>query len=161
MKKKPRKAILRRSGMTRSPNLRRVMACGWSMRKTSCQAWRARSIALTTFMPPPVDPAHGPMAMRRSRTPCGRDPHPFQAPVAKRARGEQRPRVLRAAAWGPRARANGHEEEQDALREGPPTLPVSRDEARARAAARAPEEAGEEAGAPGAPDRAEERATAS
>jgi hypothetical protein len=57
---------------------------------------------------------------------------------------EHHPHDLHAAARGPRARADGHEEEQDALREGAPTLPVRRDEARARAEARALEEAVEE-----------------
>ena len=70
---------------------------------------------------------------------------------------EHHPHDLHTAARGPRARADGHEEEQDALREGPPTLPVRRDEARARAEARALKEAVEERPAHSAPVRVEDR----
>src|SRR5918997_5230318 len=70
---------------------------------------------------------------------------------------EHNPHDLHAAARGPRARADGHKEEQDALREGAPALPVRSDEARARAEARALEEAVEERPAHRGPVRVEDR----
>ena len=63
-KKNPRKAARNRSGTIRSPSLRGVTACGWTMRNTSCPAWRANRTVRITFSPPLVDPAIPPMAIK-------------------------------------------------------------------------------------------------